>query len=380
MRKAIIILLSVLLCGQHLMAQQSMNTNVLTPQQESFVALATYEATGDLVSLKPAIEQAFANGLTVNQVKEVFSHLYAYTGFPRSLNALGVLQIVLKEREEAGLATEMGAEASPLPADYDALKQGTAVQTQLCGAFTYSFCPAEDYYLKAHLFGDIFARDVLTHQQRELVTVSALAAMQGTEPQHKSHSRIAQTAGVPEETVEAATALAKRLTSPTPPRVPHFAHGLMGTPPEGLADSQKYPLSEGSGGIVFPVGKPNDAYAQYFIGQSYLAPLVGGEHPISNVTFEPACRNNWHIHHDARQILICVAGEGWYQEWGKHARRVKAGDVVDIPVGVKHWHGATRDSWFQHVVTHIAAEPLKGDTKTGNEWLEPVTDEQYNAL
>ncbi len=331
------------------------------------MALAAYEATGDLANLKPAIEQALTNGLTVNQVKEVFSHLYAYTGFPRSLNALGVLQTVLAEREQAGIATETGAEASPLPADYDALKQGTAVQTQLCGAFNYAFCPAEDYYLKAHLFGDIFARDVLTWQERELVTVSALAAMQGTEPQHRSHSRIAQTAGVAKETVEAATALARRLTSPTPPK-------------EGLADSQKYPLSEGSGEIVFPVGKPNDAYAQYFIGQSYIAPLVGGEQAISNVTFEPACRNNWHIHHDARQILICVAGEGWYQEWGKPARRLKAGDVVDIPVGVKHWHGATRDSWFQHVVTHIATEPLKGDTKTGNEWLEPVTDEQYNAL
>lgn len=348
MKKTIIILLSALLCGQHIMAQQTMNTNVLTPQQESLVALATYEATGDLASLKPAIEQAFANGLTVNQLKEVFSHLYAYTGFPRSLNALGVLQNVLKEREAAGIVTEKGTEASPMPAGYDALKQGTAVQTQLCGAFTYSFCPAEDYYLKAHLFGDIFARDVLTYQQRELVTVSALAAMQGTEPQHQSHSRIAQTAGVPAETVAAATALARHLASKSR--------------------------------LTFEVGNTNDAYAQYFIGQSYIAPLVGGEQAINNVTFEPVCRNNWHIHHDARQILICVAGEGWYQEWGKPARRLKAGDVVDIPVGVKHWHGATRDSWFQHVVTHIAAEPLQGDTVTGNEWLEPVTDEQYNAL
>ena len=356
MKKTIIILLSVLLCGQHLKAQQTMNTNVLTPQQESLVALASYEATGNLSQLKPAIEQAFANGLTVNQIKEVFSHLYAYTGFPRSLNALGVLQTVLKEREQAGIATETGAEASPLPADYDALKQGTAVQTQLCGAFTYAFCPAEDYYLKAHLFGDIFARDVLTWQQRELVTVSALAAMQGTEPQHKSHCGIAQRAGVPAETVAAATSLARRLGSQSR--------------------------------LTFMVGNTNDAYAQYFIGQSYLAPLTPknlteseqGALPLSNVTFEPGCHNNWHIHHDARQILICVAGEGWYQEWGKPAMRLKAGDVVDIPVGVKHWHGATRDSWFQHVVTHIAAEPLQGDTKQGNEWLEPVTDEQYNAL
>lgn len=349
MNKITLILLSALLCGQHLIAQQMMNTQSLTPQQQSFVALAAYEATGDLAQLKPTIEQAFTNGLTVNQIKEVFSHLYAYTGFPRSLNALSVLQAVLAEREKRGITTETGTEASPLPADYDALQQGTSVQTRLCGkAFRYDFCPAEDYYLKAHLFGDIFARDVLTYPQRELVTVSALAAMQGTEPQLNSHQQIAQRAGVPQATVEAATALARQL----------------GTKSR----------------LTFAIGNTNDAYAQYFIGQSYLAPLVGGEQSLSNVTFEPGSRNNWHIHHDARQILICVAGEGWYQEWGKPARHLKAGDVVDIPVGVKHWHGAARDSWFQHVVTHIAATPLQGDTKHGNEWLEPVTDEQYNIL
>ncbi len=349
MSKTIPILLATLLCWQQLTAQQTMNAPSLTPQQQSFVALAAYEATGNLAQLKPTIEQAFANGLTVNQIKEAFSHLYAYTGFPRSLNALGVLQTVLAEREKMGITTETGREASPLPADYDALQQGASVQTQLCGrAFRYDFCPAEDYYLKAHLFGDIFARDVLTYQQRELVTVSALAAMQGTEPQLNSHKQIAQRAGVPQATVEAATTLARQLGSKSR--------------------------------LTFAIGNPNDAYAQYFIGQSYLASLVDGEQPVSNVTFEPGCRNNWHIHHDARQILICVAGEGWYQEWGKPARHLEEGDVVDIPIGVKHWHGAARDSWFQHVVTHIAATPLQGDTKHGNEWFEPVTDEQYESL
>ncbi len=333
-----------------------MNAPSLTPQQQSFVALASCEATGDLAQLRPAIEQAFANGLTVNQIKEVFSHLYAYTGFPRSLNALGVLQTVLAEREQAGIATPAGAEASPLPADYNALQQGTAVQTQLCGgAFRYDFCPAEDYYLKAHLFGDIFARDVLTHQQRELVTVSALAAMQGTEPQLHSHQQIAQRAGVPQATVEAATALARQLGSRSR--------------------------------LTFAVGNANDAYAQYFVGQSYLAPLTPQNRtkdektvlPMSNVTFEPACRNNWHIHHGARQILICVSGKGWYQEWGKPAIALNPGDVIDIPEGVKHWHGAQKDSWFQHIATHVAVENTKPGSEP-NEWLEPVTDEQYNAL
>ena len=95
---------------------------------------------------------------------------------------------------------------------------------------------------------------------------------------------------------------------------------------------------------------------------------------MSNVTFEPRCRNNWHIHHKGGQILICVGGEGWYQEWDKPARKLHAGDVVNIPAEVKHWHGATADSWFQHIAMAVPADGAS------NEWLEPVTDEEYNKL
>lgn len=122
---------------------------------------------------------------------------------------------------------------------------------------------------------------------------------------------------------------------------------------------------------VFPLGDPNTAYAQYFIGNSYLAPLAG---PVSNVTFEPGCRNNWHIHHKTGQILLVTGGRGWYQEWGKPAQELKPGDVVDIPAEVKHWHGAAKDSWFTHIALSI---PVEG---ASNEWLEPVDDEQYGKL
>lgn len=331
-------------------------TKTMNTEQMSWVALATNAATGNLTALYTAVGEALDNGLTVNQLKEAFLHLYAYTGFPRSLNAQGVLQQVLSDRAAQGKSVEAGRDATPLSADYDALLQGTAVQTALCGgAYTYAFVPAEDYCLKAHLFGDLFARDVLTPQARELLTVSALAAMEGTDPQLRSHSAIAVRTGVPEEVAAEAVSLARTIGS--------------------------------RARLTFAVGEPNTAYAAYFQGQSYLAALGGAQHPVSNVTFEPACRNNWHIHHDARQILICVSGEGWYQEWGKPAQHLNAGDVVDIPVGVKHWHGATRDSWFQHVVFHIPVPPEEGDTtaqnapkKTGNEWLEPVSDEEYNRL
>ena len=129
--------------------------------------------------------------------------------------------------------------------------------------------------------------------------------------------------------------------------------------------------------MVFPIGAPNDAFAQYFIGQSYLAPLSTEQVGIFNVTFEPGCRNNWHIHHADKgggQILVCVAGEGYYQEWGKQVQKLQPGDIVNIPVGVKHWHGAAPNSWFSHLAVEVPGE------NGSNEWLEAVTDEQYGEI
>ena len=122
----------------------------------------------------------------------------------------------------------------------------------------------------------------------------------------------------------------------------------------------------------WPLGNPNTAYAQYFIGNSYLAPMDGG---MVNVSFEPGCRNNWHIHHNQVQVLVCVSGRGWYQEWGKPAVELKPGVVIEIPEGVKHWHGASKDSWMQHLTYHKDVKE-----NASNEWLEPVTDEQYEQL
>ena len=132
---------------------------------------------------------------------------------------------------------------------------------------------------------------------------------------------------------------------------------------------------------IFPQGgKLPEMFSTYFIGQAFLAPLVRSEAlncPVSNVTFSPGCRNNWHIHHATSgggQILICVDGEGWYQEEGKPARELKAGDVVNIPPEVKHWHGAAKDSWFQHLAVEVPAEGAS------NEWLEFLPEEEYDKL
>lgn len=128
---------------------------------------------------------------------------------------------------------------------------------------------------------------------------------------------------------------------------------------------------------IFPVGGRNDAFAKYFVGQSYLNMLTTEGVAIGNVTFEPGCRNNWHIHHaksGGGQILLCTAGRGYYQEWGKDAQELHPGDVVVIPAGVKHWHGATMDSWFAHLAVEVPGK------EPSTEWCETVSDEAYKAL
>ncbi len=128
---------------------------------------------------------------------------------------------------------------------------------------------------------------------------------------------------------------------------------------------------------VFGTGNSNVNFAQYFIGESFLNPLTNGEFPLFNVTFEPGCRNNWHIHHaksGGGQILICTAGEGWYQEEGKDAVELVPGKVIVIPANVKHWHGAKKDSWFSHIAIEVPGE------ETSNEWCEQVSDEDYLKL
>ncbi|MGM9905808.1 carboxymuconolactone decarboxylase family protein [Lactobacillus sp.] len=129
--------------------------------------------------------------------------------------------------------------------------------------------------------------------------------------------------------------------------------------------------------IFFPIGEPNDAYAKYFIGNSYLAPVTDAPFPIHNVTFEPGCRNNWHIHHADKgggQVLICVGGEGWCQIEGQAPVKMTPGKAVIVPANTKHWHGAAKDSWFSHLAFMIPGENMS------NEWLEPVDDEEYGKL
>ncbi|MBE6327604.1 MAG: cupin domain-containing protein [Bacteroidales bacterium] len=363
MKKAIITLFSALALTacqnnqptniQNDMDNTTINSEPLTARQKGLAACACVMAQGDLPKLENEVRKALDNGVTTNELKEAFSQLYAYTGFPRSLNALGVLNKVISQNPDP-----KWQEGKPWtrPALWDdarkVYEQGKAVQTKVSGReFNYDFCPQDDYYLKSHLFGDIFAGDILNAADREIVTVAALSGLQDVDPQLAAHKRGAVNMGNSQALVDELCA---------------------------FLDKEGYTLKS-----HFAKGNPNVNYAQYFIGNSYLNPLQpknlnDGEKtvlPLANVTFEPGCCNNWHIHHGAHQILICVSGRGWYQEWGKPAVALNPGDVIDIPEGAKHWHGAQKDSWFQHIATHVAT-----GGKESNEWLEAVSDEEYNKL
>ena len=334
MKRIIVVIIAVL-------TMATMNAQTLTERQKGLAACACLIAQGDLERLEPAVRTALDNGVTINELKEAFSQLYAYTGFPRSLNALGVLSKVLENKQtnwQEGKPWTRPAEWDDAKAAYELGKKN---QIQLSGrAFDYEFCPQDDYYLKSHLFGDIFAGDQLSHADREIVTVAALSGLEGVAPQLAAHKRGAVNMGNSQELVDELCA---------------------------WLDSDGYTLRS-----KWPKGDPNTAYAKYFTGNSYLADVGGG---MMNVTFEPGCRNNWHIHHKTVQVLICVSGRGWYQEWGKEAVEMTPGTVIAIPAEVKHWHGAAKDSWFQHLTCHK-------DVQEGasNEWLETVTDEVYNKL
>lgn len=222
------------------------------------------------------------------------------------------------------------------------------------------------------LFGEVWSReDKLSLRDRSLITVTALMAQGLTDSSFGYHLMSAKQNGITKtEIAEILTHAAFYAGWPKAWAAFRMAKDIW----TGEETDEK---SAHANAMVFPIGAPNDGFAQYFIGQSYLAPLSTQQVGIFNVTFEPGCRNNWHIHRADKgggQILVCVAGRGWYQEWGQQARMLTPGDVVNIPVGIKHWHGAAADSWFSHLAIEVPGE------NSSNEWLEAVDGEQYGKL
>ena len=214
------------------------------------------------------------------------------------------------------------------------------------------------------LFGEVWSReDKLSLRDRSLITVAALLTKGIVDHSIQYHLENAKNHGVSKtEMVEVITQLAFYAGWPNAWAVFPMVKKVYQDEKEILGDS------------LFGRGEPNVAFANYFTGKSYLKTLNTKNIGIYNVTFEPKCRNNWHIHHKGGQILLCTGGEGWYQEEGKQAIKLTPGSVVYIPAEVKHWHGASKDAWFTHLAIEIPADYAT------NEWCEPVDDETYNML
>ena len=324
-------------------AENKMDT--LTQKEQNIALVGAYAAKDNQDELSKTLEEGLDMGITVNEYKEILVQVYAYCGFPRSLNALGTFMKLLQNRQNKDI---QGKLPSALPKS-ESIVFGTENQTKLAGrkvtAPIFDFAPAIDLFLKAHLFGDIFGRDNLDWRTREIATIGMLAAMDGVESQLQSHIAIGKNNGI--------------------------SHAQS----KSILQLVKNEVNVGSHTSPFSFGIENTAYAKYFSGQSWLCRLAQNPElgvPISNVTFEPKCRNNWHSH-SGGQILIAVGGQGYYQEKGKPARLLKSGDLVEIAPNVVHWHGASPDSWFSHLA--IECNPKNNKTT----WLAPVSDAEYTV-
>ncbi len=245
----------------------------------------------------------------------------------------------------------------------------TAGRDQL-GEFAPKFAELNDDVL----FGEVWSRtDKLGLRDRSLVTITSLISQGITDSSLTYHLQSARRNGITRtEIAEILTHIGFYAGWPKAWAAFRLAKDVWADDKATADDKAAFQRE-----MIFPIGEPNTAYAQYFIGNSYLAPISREQVNISNVTFEPGCRNNWHIHRaksGGGQMLIGVAGRGWYQEEGKPAVEILPGTVIHIPANVKHWHGATADGWFAHLAFEVPGD------ETSNEWLEPVTDEEYNVL
>ena len=256
---------------------------------------------------------------------------------------------------------------------FNLMAQTKIVQTagrDALGEFAPEFARLNDDIL----FGEVWSRnDLLSLRDRSLVTITALISQGITDSSLTYHLQEAKKNGISRtEAAEIITHIAFYAGWPKAWAAFRLAKDVWNDDIKG--DDAKAAFQRQ---MIFPIGAPNTAYEKYFIGRSYLAQISDSQIPFANVTFEPGCRNNWHIHKAEKgggQLLVGVAGRGWYQEEGKPAVEILPGTVIHIPANVKHWHGAAKDSWFAHLAFAVPGE------ESENIWLEPVTDEQYLSI
>lgn len=348
--RIILIVISITLgFGNNLNAQ---NMNVSDNKYQRIVAIAANTAVGNLEALKTVLNAGLDNGLTINEIKEILVQMYAYCGFPRSLQGINTFMAVMEERKEKEINDNTGKEASLITDNRDKYIRGKENLQQLTGIVertlsgANAFAPSIDIFLKEHLFADIFERDVLTFKEREVATIGALAAMEGVEPMLRSHINIGKNIGLTQDQLDEIVSLAKKT---------------------GVDYRDTAIFNLGSNGP-----------ADWFTGEVYVQSLVNpdemeGLYSVGQVTFMPGGRTHWHTH-PIGQTLLILEGNGWYQERGKPAQKIIKGSIVTIPKDIEHWHGASADT----KLVHIAISNMENGTNVT--WMLPVNNDEYNSI
>lgn len=347
----------------------------LTLGDKSIVEISALTAKGDLERLKTALGVGLDAGLTVNEIKEILVQMYAYAGFPRSLNGINTFRSVLDERKAKGIKDKEGKAATSISGG-DKYERGRKTLEKLTGQPQAKpapgfgeFAPRIDSFLKEHLFADTFDSDVLDYRQRELATISALAAMEGVAPQLGSHISIGMNTGLTESQLNDLFAVIENSAGKN---AADIGRGVLNNILKKSTAMKN--TDDKTDNTIF--GKGEKAPQQYFTGTVFVQPMTARDannnFSIGNVTFEPGARSNWHTH-PAGQILLVLDGIGLYQEKGKPIRRLVKGDIIICDKDTEHWHGASPQSQM----THISLTSYKDGQNVV--WLGPVTDEEYKA-
>lgn len=349
------------------------NQEPLSNEEISMAKIAALTAVGDLKKLSVALNDGLNNGLTINKVKEELVHLYAYSGFPRSLMAINTLTEILKDREEKGIKDEIGEKPKDLKKGdkYEIGKQVLADLTGVEDRPTAGYAktlPIIEVFLKEHLFADIFKRGVLTYKEREIATVAALISMGDLGPMARGHMGIAMRQGVTEKGMNSIIDL---ISDEISADKANRGRELLNTFTHNSDTIENEKHQDEGNDSVFPRGEM--ITASVFTGTAYLTGLVEADefnqNAVGVVTFEAGARSFWHQHPNG-QIIIALSGEGYYQEKGSAKRILRKGDVAKCPINTPHWHGAGPNEEFVQIA-------ITGRADGPTEWMEEVTETEY---
>ena len=340
----------------------------LDKRQAAMIPIAALTASGDVKTLNDALKVGLENGLTVNEIKEIFIHSYAYAGFPRALNGIMTFMDVAAERKAQGITDEVGREATPLPEDYNANSYGHQVRNALVGQDMSNrttgyagFVPTIEIFLVEHLFADIFYRDVLTVEDRELLTISMLSAMPGAEAQLTSHMKLSLRVGYsPAQLLEFTRILKDSVSQDSAIRASNVLRSVANI--DANNETILHVIVNNDSTVT--QGSPANFSGVAKVSSRFTSP-IDGHYRGALVEFEAGSRTAWHTHPKG-QTLVIISGKGLVQNEGGDIQEMLPGNVITIPPSTRHWHGAAPDSPMSHIAI---STPDNDKTVT---WMEPV--------